>query len=236
MFALALETSGRSGSVALLRHGRLLGERSYPHGLHHATAIVPLLDQLLREHQASPADVAEVYVSTGPGSFTGLRVGVMIAKSLSFATGAKLVAVPSVRVLAENAPDQARHVVVVLDAKRGQVFTATFDRSDDGTLIETQPARLARLQDVLAQTPRPVHVLGEGVPYHRDSIESDVMVCDESTWIARASVVASVGQSMAKQGGYVDAYKITPTYIRLPEAEEKRLIAQGQLKPDGTAL
>ena len=231
MFSLALETSGRVGSVALARDGVVVGERSYPHGLMHAAAIVPMIDELFREHGLKPADAGHIYVSIGPGSFTGLRVGVTLAKTLAYSTGAKLVAVPSVRVLAENAPVEAERVAIVLDAKRGQIFTATYERDASGEWVEREPARLDRLTEVVARSPRPLHLLGDGLPFHRDSIADapGVLMTDESTWQASAATVARLGAQMAARGEFTEAFKLEPTYVRLAEAEEKRLIAEGKL-------
>ena len=238
MFSLALETSGRIGSVAIAKDGEVIAERSYPHGLQHASALVPLIDQLCQEHALTPADLEEIYVSIGPGSFTGLRVGVTLAKSLAFATGARLVAVPSVHVLAENAPADAKCVAIVLDAKRGQIFTATYERTAGSTWTEREPARLDRLATVLERATRPLHLLGDGIPFHRGSIPIDdqIIVTDESTWHATARVVSKLGSAMAARGDFANVFTIKPTYVRLPEAEEKRLIAEGRLNADGTKL
>jgi len=188
VYALALETSSRTGLVALARDGALVEERSYPHGLQHASALVPTVDALCRDHGVGPRDLAHVYVSVGPGSFTGLRVGVTLAKTLAFATGAKLVAVPSLRVVAENAPPEARHPVVALDAKRGHVFAARYAWTEAGW-TEAEPARLTTLAAALARSPRPVHLLGEGLPYHRSAIPDDVgvIVTPEDLWRPRAA-------------------------------------------------
>src|SRR5688500_13858881 len=122
--AVAIETSGRTGSVAVARDGVVLAEETFPHGLKHAAGLVPMIDRLCGGAGWGPRDVEEVYVSAGPGSFTGLRVGVTVAKTLAFATGARIVAVPTAEVLARNAPPEATYVVIVLDAKRDQIFTA----------------------------------------------------------------------------------------------------------------
>src|SRR5438094_4413154 len=101
---------------------------------------------------------------------------------MALATGVKLVAVPSVRVLVENAPADARHVIIVLDAKREQIFTARFERAtlspSPGTpgegrgegWVEREPTQLASLVEMLASSPRPVHLLGEGIPFHQKFI------------------------------------------------------------------
>lgn len=236
--AIAIETSGRIGSVAIVRDGAVLDEESFPHGLQHAATILPMLDRLVRAQGWSPRDVEEVYVSVGPGSFTGLRIGVTLAKTLALSIGAKIVPVPSTRVLLGNVPDDAREVIIVLDAKRGQIFTARFTRNpgiDPADIriawIENEAEHLDTLDAILNRAGRPVHLIGEGIPYHRTLIPDvpQVIVTDESRWRARAAVVATIGHAMARSNEFADAHRLTPIYVRLPEAEEKRLIAEGKL-------
>ncbi len=126
---LAIETSGRLGSVALGRGGGLLEERPFSVALSHARELLPTIRELCRDHAAAPAQITCVCVSAGPGSFTGLRVGVTCARMLALATGAATVAVPTLDVIAQNALRAARpprHVAVLLDAKRKRVFAAAF--------------------------------------------------------------------------------------------------------------
>ena len=222
--ALIIETSGRTGSVALAEEGRVLEERTFAHGLMHAAQTLPMIDRLCTERGWTPRDLGEVYVSAGPGSFTGLRIGVTLAKTLAFATGVKVVAVPSLRVLAENAPADGRHLVPVLDAKREQIFTARFEReSPGGRWAEREPPHLDSLAAVLERSPRPVHLLGEGIPHHQKFIPADpgVIVTNEQTWQARAGAVAVIGFEMSARGEFADPDRLTPIYIRKPEAEEK---------------
>ena len=147
-----------------------------------------------------------MYVSAGPGSFTGLRIGITLAKTMALATGVKLVAVPTVRVLVENAPAEARHVVLVLDAKRDQIFTARFERDEQGEQgrwVEREPAHVDSLVAMLARAPRPVHLLGEGIPYHEKFVPQDdagVIVTPAELWRPRARVVAQIGGRMAREG------------------------------------
>jgi tRNA threonylcarbamoyladenosine biosynthesis protein TsaB len=223
MFGLALETSGRIGSVALTGDGRVLSEEQFPHGLQHAARIITVIDSLCRRHGCKPGDLAEVYVSVGPGSFTGLRVGITVAKTLALAGTVKLVGVPSLHVLAQNAPAEAAHVVIVLDAKRGQIFTASFARMGEAW-SEVEPAHMDTLGAMLARSPRPVHLLGEGVAYHRSAIDpadAGVVVTDPESWRARAGAVAKLGWELARRGLYADPMTLAPLYVRPPEAEEK---------------
>jgi tRNA threonylcarbamoyladenosine biosynthesis protein TsaB len=221
--AIAIETSSRAGSIAAVRDGTVVAEELFEPGLQHAAMIVPIIDRLCRAQGWSPDEIEELYVSAGPGSFTGLRIGVTLAKTLALATGVKLVAVPTVRVLVENAPDDARQVIIVLDAKREQIFTARFERGPDAW-IQRESAQLDSLTDMLARSPRRVHLLGEGIPYHEKFIlkhDVDVIVTPPELWRPRASVVAQLGAAMARAGEFVDPDRFTPIYIRRPEAEEK---------------
>jgi tRNA threonylcarbamoyladenosine biosynthesis protein TsaB len=223
--ALAIETSSRIGSVALAEDGRVSAEEQFEHGLQHAAMILPMIDRLTAARGWSPRDIDEVYVSAGPGSFTGLRIGVTLAKTMALATVAKLVAVSTVWVLAENAPAEAKHLVIVLDAKRDQIFTARLERTPGGWL-ERRPMRLDSLSNMLAEAPhaRPVHLIGEGIPYHEKFIPKDdpsVIVTSPELWRPRAAVVAMIGRARADRGEFIDPDKLTPIYIRKPEAEEK---------------
>jgi tRNA threonylcarbamoyladenosine biosynthesis protein TsaB len=221
--SLAIETSSRIGSVALAENGNTLAQDTFPHGLQHAARIIPAIDNLCRQLNWTSADLREIYISAGPGSFTGLRIGITLAKTLSLATGAALVAVPSVRVLVENAPTEAKNAIIVLDAKRDQIFTASFTRTPDGW-TELQPAHLGTLSAILAKSPRPVHLIGEGIPYHRKFIpENDpqIFLTEEFQWRPQAQIVATLGWQMARANKFTDAMNLRPIYIRKPEAEEK---------------
>lgn len=225
---LAIETSGRSGSVALGEDDRIIAEGAFAHGLQHAAKLLPMIDDLTRHAGWRPNDIDHVYLSIGPGSFTGLRIGVTLAKTLAMATGAKIVAVPSARVLLENAPAEATEVVIVLDAKRGQIFTARYARTAaNEDWNELEPAHLDTLAAILARAGRPVHLIGEGIPYHQAALvgEAGVIVTDSPLWQARASAVFALGRTAAVGNSFADPLTLTPLYVRLPEAEEKRLAA-----------
>jgi tRNA threonylcarbamoyladenosine biosynthesis protein TsaB len=240
--ALAVETSSRIGSVATVRDGTVLAEEQFPHGLQHAAHVIPIIDRLCRRESWKPAEIDEIYLSIGPGSFTGLRIGVTVAKTMALANGVKLVAVPTLRVLAENAPSDARHVIIVLDAKRNQIFTARYDRLSpspgtpgEGKAVaagdragegwrECEPAHLDSLAVILSRSPRPVHLLGEGIPYHQNFIAKDdpaIIITPSELWRPRASVVAKLGYPMARVGAFADPDRLAPAYIRPPEAQEK---------------
>ena len=220
--ALAIETAGRDSSVAAVDGGEVVAEATFAGGMRHAAALLPLIAGLVGGRGWTPGDVEEVYVSAGPGSFTGLRIGITVAKTLAVATGVRLVAVPTLAVVVENAPAEATHAVVLLDAKRDQVFAATFERVGGGW-VEREPARLDTLPSVLRRAARPVYLLGEGIVAHRHHVPTDagVIVTDPDSWRPRAGVVARLGAGLAAAGRFVDPDQLLPTYVRRAEAEEK---------------
>ncbi len=219
---LAIETSGRVGSIALGERGEIVAQEDFPHGLKHAAEIIPIIDRLCRSKNWGPTDLEQLYVSAGPGSFTGLRIGITLAKTLAFATGVKLVAVPTVRALAENAPAEVNQLVIVLDAKRNQIFTARFERIADHW-VEREPAHLDSLTTMLEKSPRPVHLLGEGIPYHEKFVNADptVVITPPELWSARAVAIFKIGMEMASRGEFAIPDQLSPIYIRKPEAQEK---------------
>src|SRR5207248_13184 len=155
-------------------------------------------------------------------SFTGLRIAVTLAKTLAFVTGAKLVSVPSAQVLAENAPTDAQHLLIVLDAKRDHIFTALFERTDNHW-TQRETAHIDTLKDALARAPRPIHLIGEGIGFHRQFIPDDpaIVITPEESWRPRAAAVARIGHVMAQQNDFTDPDRLAPLYIRPPEAAEK---------------
>ena len=223
MPALALETSGKIGSLALVEDGRVLTEEVFPAHFKHAAGIVSAIDRLTAAQGWTPKDLTEVYVSAGPGSFTGLRVGITAAKTLALALGVKIVAVPSTEVLAHNAPAGWMNCIILLDAKRGQIFTARYT-NQDGQPTEAEEPHLDTLANMLARAPRPVQLIGDGIPFHQSAIPPDdpgVITLPKPLWPPRAAIVAQIGHRMARANQFTDADKLTPLYIRRPEAEEK---------------
>ncbi len=222
-FGLAVETSGRVGSVAAVRDGVVVDDRAVPHELAHAAGLVQLMADVVSGQAWKPADVRCLHVSAGPGSFTGLRIGITAVKTLALVTGARIVPVPTPHVLAMNAPADARHVIVVLDAKRDQIFTARYERVD-GMWVQRDGPRVDSLASVLAVAPRPVHLIGEGIPFHEKFLPPDrqgIVIAAGDSWRARAPALAVLGVERERLGLFADADLLTPVYVRKPEAEEK---------------
>jgi tRNA threonylcarbamoyladenosine biosynthesis protein TsaB len=220
---LAIETSGRLGSVALGVAGEPIDAAAFSTEANHAVELLPAIERLTAR-QGWPADsIDQFYVSAGPGSFTGLRIGITVARTLAMAVGAKVVAVPTVDVLACNTqdlPDPPEHLAVVLDAKRKQVYTAVF-RLDGGRYRKVVDACVVDPSDLLARTSRPLALLGEGVAYHRSALAApEVIALDEELNRPRAEVVLRLGWELACSGQFADVKTLVPIYLRRPEAED----------------
>ena len=220
---IAIETSGRRGSVALATGPELVGQRVFSADTDHARDLLPEADRLCREHGWQPGDIAQCHLSIGPGSFTGLRVAVTFARHLALASGAMLCAVPTLDVIAENCvriEQPPPHLAVILDAKRGQVFAAVFSL-EGGLYRRTVEAQMADPAEVFAAAPLPTAVVGEGIEYHRAAVEaSGAEVLDRALWWPSAAGVHQVGWRMACAGEFTEPTHLIPHYLRRPEAVE----------------
>ncbi len=228
---VAIETSGRQGSLALARGQTLLANFALPPGNRHATELMPALDSLTRAQGWKPRDIEHIYLSLGPGSFTGLRIAVAIARALAHAIGptCRIVGVPSLDVIVQNAPPHFKFVIPILDAKRGQVFSARYERDANGRLRRTTEPALVNPAAFLAETAAlagsaSIAILGEGVDYHRDALSSishaNAVEVPPELWPGRAETVHSLGYNLALAGNFTPPHALLPIYIRLPEAEE----------------
>ncbi|RIK69340.1 MAG: tRNA (adenosine(37)-N6)-threonylcarbamoyltransferase complex dimerization subunit type 1 TsaB [Planctomycetota bacterium] len=222
-FIIAIETSGRSGSVALARGGDLLGQCPFSTQTEHARELLPALQKIQEDTGVVASAVRQCYLSIGPGSFTGLRVAVTFARHLALACGAKIVAVPTLSVIARACADLAdppSPLAVILDAKRGQVFGTVF-RFSGGAYAEEQPPRVTRPAELLSHPSGSVSVMGEGVEYHPDAVAAvGARVVDRALWTPTAANVHQLGWPMAQAGQFTAARDLVPLYLRRPEAEE----------------
>jgi tRNA threonylcarbamoyladenosine biosynthesis protein TsaB len=221
---LILESSSRMGSVAIAEGPRFLHEERFSQSMRHAIDLMPAARRLCRNVGWSPATIDHVYLSTGPGSFTGLRISISIARAMAQAIGCKLVAVSTVDVLAQNAPDHVRNLVVALDAKRRQIFGALYRRSNG--MERTAGPALVDPGEFISSAPHPVAVLGEGVDYHRAALQSgvtnsvDYTELDRHLWTPSARAVHALAWQRAAREDFDDPNNVIPVYIRLAEAEE----------------
>lgn len=204
--------------------------------LRHAVELLPTIDSLCRRHGIAPAELAEVYVSGGPGSFTGLRLGITAARTLVWAGCGRVraVRVPTLDVIAQNclpASPPPRDLVVLLDAKRGRAYAAAFVLDGPSYRRITEPAEwdLARLAATL---PSGCAAVGEGIAYHRAAVDrAGLTVLPEPLNRPRAELVQAIGFARAAAGDFDQLVDLLPIYVRRPEAEEVWERRQNEERP-----
>ncbi len=229
---LGLETSGPVGTVAL-RRDRCLVEcvRLETDGRRHAQTLAAEVDRLLRSNGQSAQELNLIAVSIGPGSFTGLRVGVVFAKTLGYALGCQVVAVDTFCAIAANSPSDVSEVVVLADAQRGELFAGRYMPSNGGVQSATWPrcgeiaiVSAADLCQQLAQhnhSVPPIAVSGPAAESLSTMLPSSVRLLDSSCWIPRADVVAQLGEEQAERNEFAKPWTLEPFYLRRSAAEEK---------------
>jgi len=218
-YNLAIETSGRSGSVTLGLEDELIESIQLPHKRRHNVELIPMIDKLCRKHGVTPDTVGQVYVSLGPGSFTGLRVGITTAKMLALASGAKIFGIPTLEVLVENAPPEAQHAAVCLNLKRDTVHCAVYSRDGNDWSTIVEPA-LRTMNELLAASPKPVSLIGDPLPPGPDHPAEGVTILGPERAVAQSQAVWRLGRRAWKTRGPDDPMKLAPQYIREPEAVE----------------
>jgi tRNA threonylcarbamoyladenosine biosynthesis protein TsaB len=231
-YLLALETSGRTGSLALLADGGLRETKRLDEvGRRHAQTLVSELHDLLGRHRLTPRDLAAVAVSRGPGSFTGLRVGIVCAKTLAYAAGLKLLAIDTFDAIAVAADEDARVIQIVDDAQRGDLFVATFRRGSDGELTADGPVTIAPADVWVAAAEHDVLVLGPAVPTLLDLGLRSRVAADPAQNFPTAAVVGSLAWKRFARGEADDFWTAGPFYLRASAAEEKWALTNGVASP-----
>jgi tRNA threonylcarbamoyladenosine biosynthesis protein TsaB len=225
MRILAIETSGQRGSIAVLNGegdaATVVGQTMLTGERRTAQSLAPALQSLLADAAWQPDSIGLVAVAVGPGSFTGLRIGVTTAKTFAYAINAEVVGVNSLAILAQQAPRAEGPLWTIMDAQRGELFAACYHPSADGkstiahdTSILAQDAWLAEL--------RPGHrVTGPATPRVHAKLPRNVVVVPEPCWQPTAAAAGYVGWQAYRAGHRDDIWQLVPNYYRQSAAEEK---------------
>ena len=220
MRVLALETSTLAGGVALCEDGRVVGLSLLNVALTHSERLMSMVDRLLEDCRWTLAQVQGLAVSIGPGSFTGLRVGVATVKGLALALGLPVAAVPTLDALAANLPFADAPVCTLLDARKGEVYVCLYQWT--GQSMERRSDYLALPpEDVPAWLRVPVIVLGDGVPACRPYLErlgGRVRVAPAAQSVPSAAMIGQIGHVMLASGQEISGDALEPFYLRPSEA------------------
>ena len=228
MKILAIETSAKSVSAAVVENGVLLASAYQNMGLTHSRTLMPIVEAMLKNTGLPVQDCDAVAVAAGPGSFTGIRIGVSAAKGLAFAADKPCAAVSTLEAMARNVAHMDALVVCAMDARRNQVYNALF-LAQDGVLTRQCPDRaigLAELVEEIKNRPEPKFVVGDGAGLcYNHLLEQDVpcRMAPPQLVMQTAVGVALAAEEMAAAGQVTTARDLVPVYLRLSQAERERL-------------
>jgi len=219
---LILETSGRMGQVALARGSHIVRHRLLDETRLHARDLAPAVAAMLKEEGWKPPEIQAVMVNRGPGSYTGLRVGIMSAKAFAYATGAALIAVDGFCAIATQAPLEAAQVDVIADAQRKQVYQQRITRSsENGEVTSASPLAIVEFLTWIQGVQRESWVSGPGLRKYADHLPGHIRVPGESVWDPYPLSILEIGLTRYWAGERENPWKLEPLYLRPSSAEEK---------------
>ena len=231
MLILAFETSAKAASVALMEGTKLLGEGYQNTGLTHSQTLMVMAEDVLKQCGKSAQDVQAVAVAEGPGSFTGVRIGVAAAKGFSWGKEIPCYGVSTLEAMAESLGIYEGYICPVMDARRSQVYNALFyvNRGAVERCREDRAIALTDLQEDLLTLEGPIYLVGDGstLTYNtlKDSVEN-LILPPEHRMHQRAVGVGLAAAKMAARGESPNGALLTPNYLRLSQAERERMEKQ----------
>ena len=230
MSILAIDTATQVSSVAVLKEGRLLAELTMQGKLTHSETLLPHIEQVLKMAAVAKEELTGIAVSNGPGSFTGLRIGLAAAKAMSYVLGIPLVGVSTLQALAYQLPAPGVRVMCLLDAQKGNAYVESY-RWENNSLQVVDSVQVAKITDIVAACANmneQVILLGDAVQKKvagKLELPANVSVAPPHIVMPRAACVAMLGQAKLLTGETDNVMDLEPVYIRRSEAEvlwEKR--------------
>ena len=230
MSILAIDTATQVSSVAVLKEGRLLAELTMQGKLTHSETLLPHIEQVLKMAAVAKEELTGIAVSNGPGSFTGLRIGLAAAKAMSYVLGIPLVGVSTLQALAYQLPAPGIRVMCLLDAQKGNAYVESY-RWENNSLQVVDSVQVAKITDIVAACANmneQVILLGDAVQKKvagKLELPANVSVAPPHIVMPRAACVAMLGQAKLLAGEKDNVMDLEPVYIRRSEAEvlwEKR--------------
>jgi len=227
---LAIDTATQVSSVAVLKEGRLLAELTMQGKLTHSETLLPHIEQVLKMAAVAKEELTGIAVSNGPGSFTGLRIGLAAAKAMSYVLGIPLVGVSTLQALAYQLPAPGIRVMCLLDAQKGNAYVESY-RWENNSLQVVDSVQVAKITDIVAACANmneQVILLGDAVQKKvagKLELPANVSVAPPHIVMPRAACVAMLGQAKLMAGETDNVMDLEPVYIRRSEAEvlwEKR--------------
>ena len=228
MLILAFETSAKAASVALLDEKKLLGESYQNTGLTHSQTLMVMAEDLLKQCGKTVSDVTAVAVAEGPGSFTGVRIGVAAAKGFAWGGELPCYGVSTLEAMAENLGIYQGYVCPCMDARRSQVYNALFyvNQGQIQRIKEDRAIALADLKKELLTLEGPIFLVGDGASLAYNTLSAEVPALvppPEHRLHQRATGVAILAAKKISAGEVGDGNALAPNYLRLSQAERERM-------------
>ncbi len=228
MITLAFDSTAKAASVAVCDDEKLLALYNIDNGLTQSELLLPMAENILNSLGLTFSDVELLACAVGPGSFTGVRIGVALVKGIAFGKDIPCVSVSTLDELAENLAGLEGIIVPCMDARRQQVYTATY-RGKGGILEKLTPDRaisITELADELKEYDEPIYLSGDGYDVAKRGLEAagvTVQNTPELLITENAYSVAKIAKRKYDLGEYTTDLEIAPTYLRMPQAERERL-------------
>lgn len=225
MKILALESSAKAGSVAILDNQKILGEFYLNVGLTHSQTLAPMIKTLLENTKLSLEDIDAFAVSVGPGSFTGIRIGVSTIKGMAFALNKPCIGVSTLEGMAFNIPKYNGIICTCMDARCNQVYNALFEIQDNlpKRLTKDRAISIEDLINELKLLQKKVILVGDGaeICYNKMKDIIDTEIAPEHLRYQRASTVALAAGSIKEKSNLISCNALNPVYLRLSQAERE---------------
>lgn len=234
MNILAVDTAGKTAGVALMQDDRLLYEVYLDGGMTHSETLMPMIDSCLKMCGMSCKDIDLYGVNAGPGSFTGLRIGLSVIKGLALPRQIPCAGVSTMAALAYGLAGEGT-VIGAQDARRGQVYWGAFDLATHTRLTEDTAAPVASLEKFVQDCKKPLFFVGDGATLCYNSYKQvcGVAACPPALQVLRGSGVALAAKAMWEAGACVPPAALLPDYHRLSQAERERAEREKQ-QAEGT--
>ncbi|WP_317855536.1 tRNA (adenosine(37)-N6)-threonylcarbamoyltransferase complex dimerization subunit type 1 TsaB [Chakrabartyella piscis] len=226
MKILAIDTTGQVASVAILDENQLIGEYTVNYKMQHSQLMMPMLEELCKRTNTTMDEVEYIACSSGPGSFTGLRIGAATAKGLALSLGKKIVPVPTLDALAYSIVGSNNIICPIMDARRNQVY-ACFYMWTNGKLdpiSEMMAESIDEIIDMAEGFDQEVIFLGDGVPVHKERLlkNPDFTLAPLHTRLQRAASLGVYALEMIKEEKSVESHEFELIYLRKSQAERER--------------
>ena len=228
MLTLAIDTSCLTASCAVVEDGKVISELTVQNGKTHSQKIIPMIKSVLELIDKDFKNVDLFAAATGPGSFTGLRIGVVTIKGLAYSLKKPVCGIPTLDALAYSMPDFKGIIIPMLDARNNQVYTALYKKDESGfvKLSEDMGITIEELMEQIQKNNQEIMILGDATPLHisklKECFKERIHEASPLLFIPRAACTAILAEQAFNSNKHIDAFELEPKYLRKSQAERMK--------------